>query len=211
MRPITPRRRADLSILADSKSPRVSVFAADVRILLDAREYVLRARAEDLTPESSASLQRLANGAKTTSAQIQLSPADLRQLLAIYAERGAHLAACAAEQAQEQAAQETAGAREIQIREGGVRRHALVGPNHGAERASVRAYAFDTNHLAGFLELHPETVRAAIRNGDLVPTDLHSIAAYKQRTEKVRRDGEPEQVDVEIGGMKLPISKGGTS
>jgi len=205
MKPINPRRLGDLAVLADSTAAKVSIYASDARVLLAAREYVLQARAEDLPGEAAATLQLLARNVRKTSSQIQINPADLRRLLGLYSEADAHEKAAEREQEADVSAVKASGARQIKANG----QPALVGPDHASARASVRAYAFDTDHLASFLGLHAETVRAAIRRGDLVPTDLHSIEAYKQRTQKVRRDGEPEQVDVEIGGMKLTISKGG--
>lgn len=198
-RDIPARRLSDLEHLSASKAEQVSIYGSDLRTLLELRREAFEHIPEDFLPEEIEGLARAARDATTTSARVKVSPEHLtlllrlRDLLAVLLAEQAHRAVA------ESVAESAAGAREIQSHadDGASRRTVLVGPDHGSKRPSVRTYGFDLEHLAGFLELHPETVRQAIREGELVPTDLGSIYTFKRK-----RDGRTK-VKVAKGGAKL--------
>lgn len=190
MKAIKKQRLSELTVLADSTAPKVSIYASDLRALLAERTAVLDARAKDLPSPAVGDLHIDAANATASSSMVKIRPVDLATLLDLHGELVGHQLR---ERAQErEAAKADSEGREILVRDGATRRPVLVSPEHGANRPSVRAYAFDTEHLAGFLGLHPETVRKAIRAGDLVPTDLGSIHAYKLRVDEIRRRKERE-------------------
>lgn len=194
-RDLTPRQVAELDALAATAGLSCSVYAANLRKLLAMRAAVMTARAadqragvpletgrvRDIPAVRVSALDTSARAATISSSQVKMRPDDLRTLLAMRAELLVRAAAAAHFDAAVLAAELAGGAREIKSRAAG-RRLVLVGADHGG-KAQVRTYGFDLQHLAGFLGLHPETTRKAIRDGALVPTDLGSIHAYKLATE----------------------------
>lgn len=183
-RDLTDKRLRELAEAAAGTTP-CSIFAADARALLEIHRLVvaMRAAADPFQQHAFGGLFARAAAAKTSAAKVRIDPADLRGLLAMRAElierqqEQARLAEAAGDE--EAQAMLAAGAREIMTRAGVGRRAILVGPGHGSTKPNVRTYGFDLAHLAGFLGLHPETVRQAIRARELVPTDLSSIHAFK--------------------------------
>lgn len=170
-RDLPARRLTVLEETAHGTAP-VAVYGGDLRALLAMRRLLLAAHPLDITEATAKRLENLA-GRTVSSGHVRVASVDVRTLLAV---RRGFLARCRddeADDAKEQAALAAAGTRAIK------RGSMLVGPDHGKGRPTVRTYGFDLAHLAGFLGLHPETVRARIRDGVLVPTDLASIHANK--------------------------------
>lgn len=197
-RDLPTRRTGDLEAAAASKAELVSIYGSDLRALLEMENELRKHLPDDLEPGDMSVLTMAARNASTSSARVKLEPRQLAVLLGRRGLLGTLLAEEARRVAAEAEAEKTAGAREIQSRtdDGMSRRTVLVGPDHGSGRPSVRTYGFDLEHLAGFLELHPETVRQAIRKGDLVPTDLGSIYTFKHK-----RDGRTKPKAAK-GGVK---------
>lgn len=181
-RTFTPSRLAELALLAGLTRDTVSVFGADLRALLAEKPELDSLRAPG--PTDRAKLNVLAAAASTSSSKVHIPPGELRALLAEHGEL---------EALRSIAAGKPLRVREIKARAGEGRKPMIVALDHGAERASVRTYGFDTAHLASFLGQHPETVRCAIRDGVLNPTDLASIHAYKLRVDAVRKTAEDDQ------------------
>ncbi len=191
-RDLPAKRLAVLEETAHGTEP-VAVYGGDLRALLAMRRLLLAAHPLDITEATAKRLENLA-GRTVSSGHVRVAPVDVRTLLAVRRGFLARRRDDEADDAKERAALAAAGARAIK------RGSMLVGPDHGRGggpvrpgspsdgkgRPSVRTYGFDLAHLAGFLGLHPETVRARIRDGVLVPTDLASIHANKLAADKTR-------------------------
>lgn len=177
-RDLPAKRLAVLEDAARGADP-VAVYGGDLRALLAMRRLLLAAHPLDIAESTAKRLENLA-GRTVSSGHVRVAPVDVRTLLAVRRGYLARRRDDEADDAKEQGALAAAGARTIK------RGSMLVGPDHGKGRPSVRTYGFDLAHLAGFLGLHPETVRARIRDGLLVPTDLASIHANKLAADKGR-------------------------
>lgn len=185
-RDLTDKRLRELADAADGAG-QCSVFAADLRALLEIRRRLvdMRKAADPFREHGRADLEARARLATASGSRLKIDAMDLRGLLAMrreLIERQAEQDRLAKEMA---AAEQSSGAREIVSTTSG-RRVVLVGREHGKGRANVRTYGFDLAHLAGFLGMHPENVRQAIRTGRLVPTGLASIHAFKLALEARR-------------------------
>lgn len=170
-RDLPAKRLAVLEETAHGTAP-VAVYGGDLRALLAMRRLLLAAHPLDITEATAKRLENLA-GRTVSSGHVRVAPVDVRTLLAVRRSFLARRRDDETDDAKEQAALAAAGARAIK------RGSTLVGPDHGKDRPTVRTYGFDLAHLASFLDMHPETVRQAIRSGELLPTSLDSIYKYK--------------------------------
>lgn len=194
-RDLVPRQIEEIEA-AMAKGGTVPVYTANLRKLLLLRETLLAVRegemrsgvpligheAKDLP---AAQIEALSNAcdhaAEGPASRVKMLATELRALMSLRAELLRWAAAAAHFDAAVQMAELAGGAREIHSRSP-VRRTILVGAGHSGNQ-QARTYGFETQQLAAFFDCHPETVRKAIRDGALVPTDLASIYQYKLETD----------------------------